>query len=137
MGANQNCSQELGIYPKSNPTTLSSNSVQDHLAIDKLSAFRTGSGITTETQNGASKNTCETSGENRTKIQFESAYAFHRTPCGCVQETSSWEQLRLRTSSFLVRQLRTRPASTCNDSQAIENMKIDELDTVCCCPRAL
>jgi hypothetical protein len=28
MGANQNSSQELGLYPKSNPMPLSSNSVK-------------------------------------------------------------------------------------------------------------
>jgi hypothetical protein len=56
MGANQNSSRKLGLYPKSGPTPLFYLG-QDRLAIGKLSALRTGLGTVADIQNGASKNT--------------------------------------------------------------------------------
>jgi hypothetical protein len=46
--------------------TLSSNSVKT----DKLSALKTGLGITAETRNGASKTTCEMDDKNQIEKQF-------------------------------------------------------------------
>jgi hypothetical protein len=43
---------------------LCSNSAKSGLAIDKLSAFRTGLGTAAETRIGASKITCEIDDEN-------------------------------------------------------------------------
>jgi hypothetical protein len=61
MRANQNSQQELDLYSKTNPITLSSNSAelgQDHLAIGKLSTIRTRLGTIVETRNGANKISC-------------------------------------------------------------------------------
>jgi hypothetical protein len=56
--------------------------------MEQLSALETGLGITVETQNDASKNTCETDDKNQTKTQFISSQVFYRTSCGRVQETT-------------------------------------------------
>jgi hypothetical protein len=72
MGANQNSYKELGLYPKINPKSISSNSA-DRLAIDKLSAFGTGLGTTSEARNSASKTTSEIGDKNWTEEQFMSS----------------------------------------------------------------
>jgi hypothetical protein len=64
MGVNQNSSQELGLYPKINLMSLSSNSAKT-VAIVKLSALKIRLGTATETRNSASKNTCEIDDTNR------------------------------------------------------------------------
>jgi hypothetical protein len=76
MGANQNSLSEHGIYPRIDPTLLSSNSAKTA----ELSAFGTKLGITAETRNGASKTTCEIDDKNRIEEQFISSQVFHRTP---------------------------------------------------------
>jgi hypothetical protein len=69
MRANQNSSRELGLYPKNDPTPLSSNSVKT-ATISKLSAFGTGLRTATKTRNGASKTTCEIDDKNQIEEQF-------------------------------------------------------------------
>jgi hypothetical protein len=64
MGANQNSSQKLGLYPKIDSTPLSSNSAKT-AAIAKLSALGTGLGTIAETRIGASKTTCEIDDKSR------------------------------------------------------------------------
>jgi hypothetical protein len=64
---------------------------QDRLAIDKLSAFRTGLVTATKARKGASKTTREINDKNRLKKQFISFQAFHRTPGGRVRETTAGE----------------------------------------------
>jgi hypothetical protein len=44
MGANQNSSRELSICSKIDPTHISSNSIQDHIAIVKPLVLGTGLG---------------------------------------------------------------------------------------------
>jgi hypothetical protein len=67
MGANQNFSLELGIYPKPDPTHLSSNTAKTHLsyniAIKKLSALGIGLGTAAEIRIDTSENTCQTDDE--------------------------------------------------------------------------
>jgi hypothetical protein len=55
MRANQNSTQELGIYLKINSKPPLFELDQDRLTIDKLLAFRTGLGTTAETRNDTSK----------------------------------------------------------------------------------
>jgi hypothetical protein len=76
MGANQISSMELGLYPKIDPTPLSSNG-QDRIAIEKLSALRTGLGTAAETHSSASESTCKIDDKNRIEEQFISSQAFH------------------------------------------------------------
>jgi hypothetical protein len=95
MGANQNSSMKLGLYPKIDPTPLSSNG-QDRIAIEKLSALRTGLGTAAETHNSASESTCKIDDKNRIEEQFISSQAFHRTPGGRVRETTVGEQFKPR-----------------------------------------
>jgi hypothetical protein len=57
MRANQNFSQKLGLYSEIEPNAPLVELGQDHTAIAQLSAIETGSGTTTETQNGTSKTT--------------------------------------------------------------------------------
>jgi hypothetical protein len=66
MGANQNSSQKLGLYPEIDPTHLSSNSAKT-VQLSLLSALRTGLGTTKETRNGASKTTSKINDENQIK----------------------------------------------------------------------
>jgi hypothetical protein len=62
----------------------------------QLSTLEIGLGTTVETQNDASKNTCETDDKNQTKTQFISSQVFYRTSCERVQETTDWAQLKLK-----------------------------------------
>jgi hypothetical protein len=61
---NQNFSQELRLYLRINPMSLSSNSAKT-VAIGKLSALEIRLGTATETWNSASKNTCKIDDTNR------------------------------------------------------------------------
>jgi hypothetical protein len=65
-GSQSKLLKELDLYLKPNPMTLSSNSIKT----DKLSALKTGLGITAETRNGASKTTCEMDDKNQIEEQF-------------------------------------------------------------------
>jgi hypothetical protein len=53
-------------------------------------------GTVAETQNGAGKTTCEIDDKTRLEKQFISSQAFHRTPGGCVQETTAEERFEPR-----------------------------------------
>jgi hypothetical protein len=63
-------------------------------------ALGTGLGTAAETWIDAGKNTCERDDKTQTKNQFMSSQAFHRTPCGRVQETTVWEWLELGNLEF-------------------------------------
>jgi hypothetical protein len=92
MVANQNSSQERGLYPEIDPTPLSSNTTKTTQLQKKLSAIGTGLEITAETRNGARKTTCEIDDKNWIKKQFISSQTFHRTPDERVRKTTAEEQ---------------------------------------------
>jgi hypothetical protein len=96
MGANQNSSTELGLYPNTRFDVPLFQLSQDRTAIANLSAFGIGLGTATETWNGASKTTREINDKNQLKKQFISSKAFHRTPGGRVRETAAGERFRPR-----------------------------------------
>jgi hypothetical protein len=64
MGASQNSSRELSLYPKIKSDAPLFELGQDRLAIDKLSALKTGLGTAAKTRIGASKTMCEIDDEN-------------------------------------------------------------------------
>jgi hypothetical protein len=63
MRVNQNFSQELDLYPKIDPTNLSSNSVKTTQLCTAIGS-RNWLGSTKETRNGASKTMNEINDEN-------------------------------------------------------------------------
>jgi hypothetical protein len=65
---------------------------QDHTAIARLSALRTGSGTAAEIRNGTNKTTSEINDKNRLKEQFISSHVFHRTPGGRVKKIIAEER---------------------------------------------
>jgi hypothetical protein len=66
------------------------------MAIEKLSALKTGLEIAAETQNNPGKNACEIGDKNRIKKWFISSQVFHRTPGGHIQEITAREQFEPR-----------------------------------------
>jgi hypothetical protein len=76
MGANQNSSQEIDLYPKIN-LKFSLLIRPRPPSYYKLSAFKIGLGTTTKTQNGASKTTSEINDKNQIEEQFISSQVFH------------------------------------------------------------
>jgi hypothetical protein len=87
MGANKNFLREFGLYPKINPSSLSTNSAKTA----QLSALGTGLGTAAEARNDASRTTREIDDKNRLEKQFITSQAFHRTPGGRVRETTAGE----------------------------------------------
>jgi hypothetical protein len=60
MGANKNFLREFGLYPKINPSSLSTNSAKTA----QLSALETGLGTAAEARNDASRTTREIDDKN-------------------------------------------------------------------------
>jgi hypothetical protein len=94
MGANQNSSRELGLYPEINPTPLSFNSAIPH---GYRKAIRAQNRVRNRNEN---INRCwqeyvRDRRQNRVKRQLKSSQSFHRTPHGRELENTMWTQFKL------------------------------------------
>jgi hypothetical protein len=76
------------------------------LAIDKLSSFGTGQGITAETRNGASKITCEIDDKNRLKNSLYPHRHFTKHLVGTFRKSPRKSDLNYESSSLLIRRLK-------------------------------
>jgi hypothetical protein len=103
MRVNQNFSQKLVLYSEIEPDAPLVELGQDHTAIAQLSAIGTGSGTTTETQNGTSKTTSNIDDKIWLKEQFISSQLFHRTFGGHVQKITVRERFKPQILKLLVR----------------------------------
>jgi hypothetical protein len=73
MGANQNSSEELGLYPRIHSMSSLLTRQRPYITIGKLSALETGLGTAVKTQNSASKTTRKIDDKNWIKEQFISS----------------------------------------------------------------